>query len=400
MMHTPLRSFRSRFFEKMEKGRKSPTFDDQALDLSYYRPMDKTWCPSPDLFDDNAVDEDDLWTSAQRPLDSIPLLDTQMVNQLFDATLGQPDNTQRHELRRELFKEPNNQWLSKQPNKENVDIDSTQEASRLWTFIYRGPEPKFDNQSRVQCLYVDHGDHFHFIFQSSPQNKMRAFNRLIQAAHIAPSLALSSTIQPVINWNRFAAYLVRDENFRVIVKGNQLQHLRTDLLVVPREAQDCATLLRNERGTKQKIENIKRHRRGDVIKQLIEQYDARSIHELTNSLSYQDRWDLYNEFGNLWQETAKLGCKCYCENLRKYQESTPFAEYIKEKNHNRVCTNPSDTTPGEEWLDKLLEVNRIPKWEILSALVKIMDRSLLRTNALVIEGPTTTGMFRLSYITL
>lgn len=170
-----------------------------------------------------------------------------------------------------------------------------------------------------------------------------------------------------------------------------MEHLKRDLQLIPREAQDCSVLLRNERGLKQRGDNIKRHRRGDVIRQLIEQYDARTIHELQNSLSYNDRWELYNEFGNLWQETAKLGCKCYCENLRKVQETTPFAEYIIQLNHNRVCTHPADTTSGEQWLDKLLEVNRIPKWDILTSLEKIMDKKMLRTNALVIEGPTTTG---------
>lgn len=346
------------------------------------RNVDEHWVPSPDLFDDNAAD-DDLWTTSQRPLDSIPLIDSEDVRQAF----GQPSQYQ-HDVRRELF--GSSQWLSKRTHAQRIDMDNQMEG-QLWTFIHRGPEPRFDAQSRIQCIYVDHGDHYHFLFKASPQNKMRAFNRIIQAAHIPSNLALISTIQPVVNWDKFASYLVRDVNFRVICKGNTLQHLRTDLATVPRKQADCSSLMRNERAAKQKHDNVKRHQRTDVIQQLVEQYDARTIHELQNSLSYQDRLDLYTEFGNLWQETAKLVCRCYTENLVRTQVSTPFRDYIITKNHNRVCTHPADTTEGERWLDLLLEVNKIQKWEILTSLEKIMDRQLLRINALVIEGPTTTG---------
>lgn len=96
---------------------------------------------------------------------------------MYDETCGQPSQEE-HNQRQAAF---NSQWLSKKTH--DVDLDETQHDTKLWTFIYRGLPPRFDPQSRTQCIYVDHGDHWHFVFQASPQNKQRTFQRIITVSY-------------------------------------------------------------------------------------------------------------------------------------------------------------------------------------------------------------------------
>ncbi|KAA3670234.1 uncharacterized protein DEA37_0006223, partial [Paragonimus westermani] len=326
-----------------------------------YNPMDRH-VPSPDIFEDNNAQDD--W-----------------VNYYPDYSGGgqpwspQADTQPVHEARRQLFP------------------DSPSEGEgQLFTFIYRGHPPRFDKGTKVNCIYVDHEDHYHFVFESSSHNKSRSMQRIIQAGHldIHQNIPILSTLQPVINWDRFAAYLVRT-NSPTICIGQKLIHLATNLKVVPREQRDCATLLRNDRAAKVKYDNIKRKRRIDLMSELVEQNDSRTLNELKTALTYEDRKNLYAEHGQQWKEAAELCIEAYCERLRREQESSLFQHYIQNNNHSRICQHPRDMTRGLIWLDALLQQNNINKDEFLGDLTKVMNKKETRKNAFVIEGPTTTG---------
>lgn len=278
-------------------------------------------------------------------------------------------------------------WLSKRTH------PPQQREEKLYTFIYRGPPPHFDIHTRTNCIYVDHTDHYHFVFQCCPQNKQRTIQRIIAAGNLPRDSAfhIMTTVQPVLHWDNFAAYLVRKDLHTVYIVGTKLQHLHHNLISVTREEKDCTLLAREERATRQRMDTVKRNQRIDLIDSIIETNDCKSFNEFENCLSRKERKQIYAEFGNVWQETAKLCVHAYLEEKRKIQESTSFAEYIQQNNHEETCTHPTDTTKGEQWLDKLLLVNNIDKTEFLQQLLCIMNKAIDRLNAFVIEGPTTTG---------
>ncbi|KAA3680354.1 uncharacterized protein DEA37_0004126 [Paragonimus westermani] len=346
------------------EGSRSPTFDGPRI----YSPPTVYQPRSPDLFSDNAQDEEG-WTTYYNP---------DITENAQQWNTPPPPSSQWHSVRRQLF--------------QDTDSESDQTMT-LWTFIYRGQPPKFDKNTRANCLYVDHEDHYHFVFESSTHNKNRSIHRIIQAGKldINQNMSILSTLQPVVSWDKFAAYLIRSTNYSCICIGNKLKHLANNLKIVPREATDCATLLRNDRAGKTKFDNLKRKRRIDLMSELVEQNDARSINEFKNALTFDDRKNLYAEHGTQWKEAAELCIEAYCERLRKQQESTLFQSHILTNNHSRVCTHPRDTTSGELWLDRLLTANNINKTEILTSLTIVMNKRESRRNTFVLEGPTTTG---------
>ncbi|GAA56553.1 hypothetical protein CLF_111092 [Clonorchis sinensis] len=333
---------------------------------------------SPDLFSDSAVDEE-FWTSHQpnpAETDTIPVPETPPIQYRPALTPLDLSNVW-HSKRRQLF--------SPEP--------SQTEDNKLWTFVYRGTPPRFDRSTRANCLYVDHGDHFHFVFECCPQNKNRTIQRLIEAGNLdrRQTMSIMATVQPVINWNNFAAYLVRAAQTPIICVGKKLQHLRDDLYMIPRERKDCATLMRDDRGARQKMSNITRKRRLDLLRNLVETYDARSFNELNLALTYDERDDIYGEYGPQWKETAEHCIQNYTMRILVEQQTSRFEDHIRTNSHNRDCQHPRDTLDGEHWLDLLLFVNRINKQQFLADLTRVMNKEVDRKNAFVLEGPTTTG---------
>ncbi|KER18711.1 hypothetical protein T265_15874, partial [Opisthorchis viverrini] len=332
--------------------------------------------PSPDLFIDTAVDEE-FWTSHQdnpAEADTVPVVQTPPTQ--YRPPMLDLSNLW-HSKRRQLF--------SPEP--------STQDNNKLWTFVYRGQPPRFERGTRANCLYVDHGDHYHFVFECCPQNKTRTIQRLIESGNLdrRQSMSIMATVQPVINWNHFAAYLVRAAQTPICCVGKKLEHLRDDLYMVPRERKDCATLLRDDRDSKQKHNNINGKRRRELMKGLIEAYDARSYNEFYMAMSCEDRDDIYDEYGPQWKETAEHSINNYIAGMLAKQLAMRFEEVLMGNFHNRECQHPADTLDGERWLDQLMWVNRIDKKQFLIDLTQIMNKAYKRKNAFVIEGPTTTG---------
>ncbi|TGZ74851.1 hypothetical protein CRM22_000711 [Opisthorchis felineus] len=204
-------------------------------------------------------------------------------------------------------------------------------------------------------------------------------------------MSIMATVQPVINWNNFAAYLVGAAQTPIICVGKRLEHLRDDLYMIPRERKDCATLLRDERGSKQKHTNITRKRRLDLLRGLIEAYDARSYNELYMSLTYDETDDIHAEYGPQWKETAEHCISNYIKKILITQQTSRFEDILRSDNHNRECQHPQNTLDGEQWLNLLFYVNKIDNQKFLTDITKIMNKDIDGRNAFVIEGPTTTG---------
>ncbi|VDP40914.1 unnamed protein product [Echinostoma caproni] len=332
--------------------------------------------PSPDLFEDESPPSSAQW------------MDERIANAFGQAWTQSPPATPRKQYAPTWY----NCDTETVPSDESSTTSETG-PDKLWTFIYRGPPPKFTINSRVNCLWADHTDHFHFVFKCHPNNKRRTIQRIIQAGNLdtMQNVSILSTCQPVINWDKFAAYLVRHSTNCIYCIGRELEQLATDARSTTRAEQDCSTLLRNDRAQGQKFTNLKRKARVDLIRELVETYDARTLAELKDALSYDDRLNLYAEHGPSWKETAELACEAYVEKLRKDQETTSLHEYIARNNHNRTCQKPRSTDEGCRWLDRLLAVNNIDKNKFLTQLTDIMNKKENRVNAFVIQGPTTTG---------
>ncbi|KAA3673504.1 uncharacterized protein DEA37_0009683 [Paragonimus westermani] len=117
------------------------------------------------------------------------------------------------------------------------DTDSESDSNQpLWTFIYKGQPLQSDRNTRTNSYYVDHVDHYHFLFESSVHNKNRCLQRIIRSGKldISQNMSILSTLQPVVSWDEFAACLIRSTNYPRVCIENKLKHLANNLNITPR----------------------------------------------------------------------------------------------------------------------------------------------------------------------
>ncbi|CAI2737803.1 unnamed protein product [Dicrocoelium dendriticum] len=267
-------------------------------------------------------------------------------------------------------------------------IHKINSTDNLWTFIYRGPPPTIVTNSRISAIIIQHSDHYHVVFQALPQNRNRSLQRLLQVMGIPSTYTFDilSTLQPVVDWFRFAPYLART-GYSVQTLGTKLQHLAEHIGLTPADQKDCATLNRESR--KQQHSNVNRTKRTNLIDELIEVHRCTHLKELKRCLTRKQRLTIYNEFGKQWEESAIMCIEAFNEELFERQTHVSFEEYMLENNHMSVCAHPK--TLDDPFLDNLLAANKIDKDKFCKAIHEIMNKKIDRLNCLCIEGPTTTG---------
>ncbi|THD20207.1 Non-capsid protein NS-1 [Fasciola hepatica] len=130
-----------------------------------------------------------------------------------------------------------------------------------------------------------------------------------------------------------------------------------------------------------------------MIIHLVEHRDARSLKDLKQKLTMQERMDIYTEFGIQWTETAKKTIEAYTEQLVRLQKQQPFLQYIQSNHHQKECEHPTteQLNQGSIWLDQLLYENNINNTQIKHDIISIIDKHNTRINAFVLQGPPTTG---------
>ncbi|CAH8664152.1 unnamed protein product [Dicrocoelium dendriticum] len=264
-------------------------------------------------------------------------------------------------------------------------INST---DNLWTFIYRGPEPVILSNHRSKAILIKHDDHYHVVFQSLPQHLNRSLQHILQALSIPPSnmFDILTTIQPIIDWYRFATYLARS-GCSVQLIGNKLQPLASHTELTPVDQKDCAQFNRDPRHIEQ--QKAKRTKCTDLLNKLIDTHRCTHIKDLKRRITRKQRLTLYVEFGIQWERTAKQCIEAYNVELFNRQTNISFEEYIMENNHYNVCTHPEDRSTT--FFDDLLRVNNIDKDAFCTAIHEIMNKKIDQLNTFCIEGPTTTG---------
>ncbi|CAI2737808.1 unnamed protein product [Dicrocoelium dendriticum] len=267
-------------------------------------------------------------------------------------------------------------------------IHKINNTDNLWTFIYRGPPPTIVSNSRVSAIIIQHSDHYHVVFQALPQNRNRSLQRILQVMGIPSTFTFDvlATLQPVVDWFRFAPYLARTR-YSVQVLGKHLQHLAQHIGLTPVDQKDCATLNRESR--KQQHSNVNRTKRTNLIDELIDVHRCTHLKELKRCLTRKQRLAIYNEFGMQWEESAKTCIEACNEELFERQTHISFEEYMRENNHMSVCAHPK--TLDDPFLDNLLAANNIDKDKFCTAVHEVMNKKVDRLNTLCIEGPTTTG---------
>lgn len=279
------------------------------------------------------------------------------------------------------------------PKKAKPELSITIDENNLWTFVYHGPAPIIKNY-RGDVIIVEHDNkhekHYHFVFTSSPKNKRRTIERIHKNLLLDNLSESVVTCQPIRNWKQFAAYLVRKFHYQSWLIGTKLSALYTEMKNTPANERECAELNRLERRQNERGTTLFRKQRTNVLMDLIKQHDARHLHDLKKQLDCNMRLTLYHEFGIQWQETAKLCIEVYNEELNREQSCLPFEIYVQRKNHS-PCDNPTNFEESDEWLTQLLLANNIEPVDFIRCVHCIMNKVEERRNALVIEGPTTTG---------
>ncbi|KER33175.1 hypothetical protein T265_00872 [Opisthorchis viverrini] len=119
-----------------------------------------------------------------------------------------------------------------------------------------------------------------------------------------------------------------------------------------------------------------RKRRLDLLRNLIEAYDARSFNGLSLALTYDERDYIYGEYGPQWRETAEHCISNYMMRILTEQQTSRFEDHKPTNSHNRDCQHPKDTRDGEHRLDLLFYVNKINKQDFLCNLARIMNKDI------------------------
>ncbi|CAH8601669.1 unnamed protein product [Dicrocoelium dendriticum] len=267
-------------------------------------------------------------------------------------------------------------------------IHKINSTDNLWTFIYRGPPPTILSNRRLNAIIIQHSDHYHIVFQALPQNRNRSLQRILQVMGISSTYTFDilATLQPVIDWFRFAPYLA-STGYRVQLLGRGLQHLAQHIGLTPIDQKDCATLNRESR--KQQHSNVNRSKRTQLLDELIEVHRCTHHKDLKRCLTRKQRLSIYNEFGMQWEESAKMCIVAFNEELFERQTNISFEEYMQENNHMALCAHPK--TFDDPFLDNLLAANKIDKDKFCKAIHEVMNKKIDMLNTLCIEGPTTTG---------
>lgn len=340
----------------------------------------ETVCKSSDAdIIDRLIAREDNMTNNNIPFETMLDAPLDLIEDIpqIESPVTDPSNSERPT--------PTPKPISTLPTGSFVITDS--DDDNLWTFIYRGPPPVFNNY-KGSVISINHIDHYHFVFQGSQKNRRRTIERIFHGGNM-PRSSLPDAIKtciPVIKWSKFCAYLAR-RGAQIENHGKQLEKYYIDLLNVEPSDMDCADLNRELRKNN-KPTQIMRKQRTDLILDMVRLNDTRQMDAFENSLSTQQRLDLYNDFGNQWQEVAKLCIKIYNEELVRAQIDTPYEQY--EGSHDE-CEYPTNFEASDAWFDMLMEKNDIDKKVFCASVSTIMNKKVKRVNTLCLEGPTTTG---------
>lgn len=285
-------------------------------------------------------------------------------------------------------------------------------------------------------MIVSHGNHAHVLYQSSENNSkrklQRIINKLVEKYSIQEnnpnadifaifSFAILSKIR-ILDIKAYIKYLatkynrLSEEEQFVLYDGRTMDTMYADF---------CQYLIydrRNEFSTSDEIDcgNVSELRRRVTreSRKFKEEGNIQKLQNLYNfcedmnieSLEDLDEWiggdsarlaELRGKYGTYWRKTVDEYCQTIVAAKKKYAKRSSAMKTFKEAVNSFECPgikkdatrveHDENVDEGAQWLLNLFEENSINPESFLNDVNTIFQCKKLRVNALVLEGPSTTG---------
>lgn len=295
------------------------------------------------------------------------------------------------------------------------------------------PADNWDLDS-ANTMIVSHGNHVHVLFTSSDSNSKRKLNRILQSLESSHkiflpysdkfsvfSFAILSKLR-IHDLGAYMRYLVTKymrlpEDERFVLYDLSVQDTLFNDFKEMRDAYDpnndyalddydCGNPSEIRRNVSRESRKFKEQGQIEKLKNLYEFCEDNDI----TSLEDLDEWigddivrlaEMRGKYGSFWRKTVEEYCNtvvAYKRQLaKKASEMKTFSEAVHSyecpgiKLHKMVSEHDANPIEGSQWLATLFEANKINPVQFFEDVETIFQCKKQRVNALVLEGPSTTG---------
>ncbi|VUZ56641.1 unnamed protein product, partial [Hymenolepis diminuta] len=250
-----------------------------------------------------------------------------------------------------------------------------------------------------KLAYVEHDDHMHIVFTSSPTNSTRRAKRILEGMLI-PAEEWATTLrtkQLIRNIAAFFRYM--NSRGKVVRTDNSFDSVYTSSqLLWP----DCSSIPSENRRKHDEEAEITRKRSRiektyDLARTLL---DRRITHpaQLHEKFSLEEMAQLAVDFGNSYKETVSMIIANLRQSRLKEEKEKPYCELLNRElcmaltgKPRHDCSRYPFSTSVRMWLDNLFDANGIIPSEFINKLDRVMNRNDSKINSIVLYGPTNTG---------
>ncbi|VUZ44506.1 unnamed protein product [Hymenolepis diminuta] len=250
-----------------------------------------------------------------------------------------------------------------------------------------------------RIAYVEHNEHMHIVFSSSPTNSTRRARRILEQMHIPAEQWASCLRTKQLVRNIFALFRYMNGRGKVVRTCDFYDRVyTTDSLVWP----DCSTIPSEGRRKSDGEAEVARKKARiektyDLARTLL---DRRISHiaQLNEKFSLDEMAQLMLDFGNSYKETVAMVLANLRQARLKEEREKPYVELLHRELEMALAGKPRHDCSGfpftmavREWLDCIFHSNGIVPLEFCNALEKIMNKKDNKVNTIVLYGPTNTG---------
>ena len=293
---------------------------------------------------------------------------------------------------------------------EESDDENNTESRCLYSFIVHqtpggGRPPKRARGGSTNFCKFDHGDHFHIIFTTQPNNKKRSFERICNYLNLTLRELTNARITLIgifKEMERFVYYLLRKglKTYQKFNKGidlnkglaNSLHHLLNQNIDVtdtsPEEA--CIQFMEKKRD----LRRDNRNNSGpsnykiqyDEFIDLIKEHNIKDINELLDKIEEEKFAEYYARWGKSWQQNVQSIISFQNKINNKTLMKTPFNKLLKKEKAGKP-----QRPEAIKWIYTLFEKQGVNLIKWLAEFLLIRNKALHKKNCMVIHGPPNTG---------
>ncbi|KAM3171138.1 hypothetical protein ACTXT7_017221 [Hymenolepis weldensis] len=241
-----------------------------------------------------------------------------------------------------------------------------------------------------RLAYVEHEEHMHIVFSSSPSNSTRRARRILEHMLVPAeqwATCLRTKQLALFRYMNGRGKVVRSDTFYDNVYNSES-------LAWP----DCSTIPSENRRRNEADSEIARKRaRIDLAQMLL---DRRISHlaQLNEKFSLEEMAQLMVDFGNSYKETVSMVLANLRQARLKEEREKPYGELLNRElcmalsgKPRHDCSGFPFTSSVRTWLDNLFQSNGIVPLEFIQKLERVMDKKDNKINGIVLYGPTNTG---------